>query len=380
VPALDVAAARIRVLTIDISGNKASQVSNAFAIDSTAPVVTLQPVEQFLPAGGTTVIRWDATDATIGQVSDPITLEYSLGGAWMPINGGAYSKANDGVETFKVPSVDTFSLKVRVRASDATGKATTITSSALAAGVAGYVVDAKGTVVRFGSAEARTNETRLDRKDQVAGIALAPSGRTGYVLGEGGSLYPFSIGLAAKPRARKVIAGLPPARALVLTGTSKGYVLDAIGRVTAFGGAPAAKPSKTLRCDCARAIVLAGTGGYVLTSKGNLLPFGIGKAKAPSKLVRRDLFGRHIARDVALNANGRSGYVLTSKGKLVAFGRAPRLASSGVRSLADAQALVRVTDTGGYWVDGTGVLHRYGSGIGDPTRTKLRDARGASIS
>jgi hypothetical protein len=386
VPAVEAAQAVVRALTVDAHGNKAYDASDAFAIDSAAPVVHVTAPaagSPFVAPGATTTVRWTATDASIDRVADPMTIEFSTdsGKTWAPIDGGTYSHANDGEEDWTVPAGKGFDTYVRVKASDASSHSTTVASSKLARGVSGYVADRSGHLYGFGTAPV-AHASRVTSGDWVRGIATRADGTGGYVLGSTGLLYPFSAGTAATPATPGAYnMRTDRARGVVLYSNTSGYTMDAYGRVYRFGGAPAPKTSATLRGPDARGIVLLPNhrGGYVMDRNGRLYPFALGSNRMPSRPSTTALRG--TAAGLTLRANGTSGWVLDATGRMYRFGGAPTMSNTGTSRSAYAKSILAVTDDGGYWLDGRGVLHRFGAALGAPSTATLASntARGASM-
>lgn len=383
VPAIDAAAVHVRATVVDSAGNPASDESGTtLSIDSSAPVVTItSPSRDFPFVGGETTVRWSATDASIDRVPEPITIEFSSDGGltWQAINGGTYSGANDGRESWQAPGGRGFDTLVRITALDATGKTAAETTSRLATGVRGYVAGGNGEVHAFGSAPGDVAEGRTGGKDWVRGMALRPGGATGYVLSKSGKLYPFSAGGAVAPEApgTRALRGL--ARGVAMRGSKGGYVVDAYGRVWDFGKAPRADESATWKGkDLARGIAVLGdrSGGYVLDAYGRLHPFAAGAILMPGDIQPEKLFAKRKAVGFVLRSDERSGWVLKRNGRLVPFGGAPAVqAADG----GTAIGLVRVTDGGGYWLDHEGVLHPWGSAFGDPTVTRIRGGSARAV-
>ncbi|HEX9775522.1 MAG TPA: hypothetical protein VGB83_08070 [Actinomycetota bacterium] len=386
-PSDDTSGARLRATTVDANGNKGYGASDPFTIDSSPPVLALtapRTSDRFLPAGEEFEITWTVSDASIGQVAEPMTIEYSLdkGKNWFPINDGAYDKADDGAEDWTVPPGRGFGMFVRVTAVDATGASTVKKSVQLARGVAGYVAQSTGTLHAFGSADGSVDE-RVRSTHWLFGVAINDAGTKGYTMDARGNVFPFSVGGASKPPSQsKLNLKWGWARDVVMRTDSSGYVLDKKGGIHRFGGAPKAKPSKTWgSCGCAVALALLdnGKGGYVLATNGKLYPFKVGGNAMPKSIAKQAFVSKGDVRDFVLNGNEKSGYVLRATGKMIPFGGASGVKAYGTGSSRDAQALLRVTNTGGYWVDHRGKLYRYGVAVGDPTGTVLaaRTARGA---
>ena len=378
VPAIDAANALIRVATVDTNGNKGYDATpQSFSIDTHAPVVKITAPSVAKPfVAGAFTVRWSATDASIARASNPISIQYSTdnGVHWSEINGGTYSHANDGAETWNVPGGGSFTTKVRVIARDAVARTTTLASARLARGVAGYVADKYGPLYAFGAASTSINRTALGSGESVRGIALRRSHTAGYVLGSKGLVHPFAVGSTAMPATPSAHnLGKDLARGIVLRTDTSGYVLDAYGRAWAFGGAPSAHMSTAwIGTDRARGIVMLanGRGGYVLDSYGRLYPFSVGSYAKPAAIATTP-FSTARAVSLVLRSDGRSGWILDKAGHLSAFGGAPARTSAGVASTANAKSLILVTSDGGYWTDGRGTFHVWGSAFGNPTRTTL---------
>jgi hypothetical protein len=111
---------RVRITATDRVGHSASAESGDFAIDATAPVVSLTAPTggQLLRGGDTFTITWSASDNHFGPT--PIALAYSLDG------GATYTDIvtateNDGQFVWAVPAVDSDQVRVRVTATDLVG-------------------------------------------------------------------------------------------------------------------------------------------------------------------------------------------------------------------------------------------------------------------
>lgn len=381
VPAIDVGKARVRAVSVDAAGNKAYAASTAFAVDSSAPVVTItapSAADPFVPAGGTYTITWGVADASVDRVAEPMKIEYSPDGkSWSEINGGSYSKADDGSEEWSTPSGTSLRGYVRVTALDAVGRSARKVSSKLIRGVSGYVADT-ARLVAFGAASGDIQGPSIGG-DSIRGLALRKGGKAGYVVASKGGVYPFAVGdepLPAKPAARGL--GADRARGIVLRTATTGYTLDMFGRVFPFGGAPSVRTSKVWAGkDYARDIVMLPDlrGGYVLDAFGRLYPFAVGNYAMPKAISAPKMSSRVRAVAIVLRSNGRSGWVLSNYGIMYPFGGASTRANSWSYSKADAKALLMVEDGSGYWVDGRGRLHSWGYAFGDPTRTVLSTGR-----
>jgi hypothetical protein len=347
-------------------------------VETTGPAPSSQP---FVASDKATTVTWQADDNG-SLADDPITIEYSEDGGtnWAEINGGNYSHSNDGAEAWRVPKGSSFQTMIRVTVTAASGNSRSDVAGPFVQGVSGYVVDGRGNVLPYGSADARTRESHTMRNDVMRGIAVRPDRTGGYVVQMDGSVWPFATGSAAMPKAPKYtkLSG-DLARGLVLRNATSGYVLDAYGRLYPFGGAPAAHPSKTWvgKKYAAGIEMLPGArGGYVLDVNGHLYPFSVGSYKMPAAIRTPALRG--TATGFGLR-DAKSGWILATDGTLKPFGGAPARASSGTGSKAGAAHLIVVTSDGGYWVDRAGRLHTWGSAWGNPTRTTSSSrVRGAS--
>ncbi len=384
-PAIDVTDVKVRVVTVDTNGNKAyGLMAESFAIDSSAPVVAVTaPASSnpFVPAGGDYTIRWSVTDASVNRATDPITIQYSsnLGSSWSTINGGDYSKANDGAEVWHVPTGASFTTLVRVIATDAVNLSGTGVSTKVARGVNGFTVERGGRVYAFGTASNTTSESRTSSSDFVRGIAVRSTGGAGYVLSSDGRLYPFSSGSFAKPSTPSSTRfSSDRARGLVLRTDSSGYVLSKEGKLYRFGGAPSVRLSKSWTSDDARAVVMRSDnlGGYVLDKYGRLHPFAVGSNSMPRSIQSSTLSSGGAARSVILRSNNTSGWILMSDGSIRGFGGAASPATTGRSSSANARSLVAVTSDGGYWMDGRGVMRAWGTAFGNPTRQTFSSGYG----
>lgn len=381
IPTVDTETAAVRVTSLDRAGNRTTSTSEAFAIDSSAPVVAVTAPTSGSPfLGSRETITWEVTDASVSQVAEPMVIEFSTDGGttWAPINGGAYSKVDDGAESWTTPAGRSFDVQVRVLATDAFDRVGSASSGRLATGVRGFVADRGGAVYGFGSASTNVRETVTSSSDVIRGLAVRSNGVSGYTLSSNGLVYPFAeagAALPSRPAATRLSGDL--ARAITLRTDTSGYVVDAYGRVYAFGGASKATASRTwVRSDLARGIVVNADkrGGYVLDATGKLHPFRIGSYAMPPQIQTKVISSKRAV-SVVLTAGGRSGYVLENTGRIIAFGGAPAVANAGTSSTAGARSLVAVTATGGYWMDGRGVLHAYGTAIGAPANTTLGAGR-----
>ncbi len=173
-----------------------------------------------------------------------------------------------------------------------------------------------------------------------------------------------------------------------------GYVLDGLGGLHPFNGAPALAGPRPWPGDSARTLLLSfdGQSGYVGDSDGNVVPFGRaptvqvaafgggsagGSALANDGVsgvivstpgVRRTFRSAHVARTL-LPRDATSGYVLFGDGSLKAFGGAP--AATGTPSWPTfdiARGAVLLPDgVSGYILDGYGPLHPFSGAAAAPS-------------
>lgn len=134
-PAIEATNVRLRATSRDANGNLGPTIASArFTIDSLAPVIKRFTVPTgVLPAGKKVSVRWLVRDASIQLASAPILLQESLDGGrtWRAINGGSFSKANDGVEQLKVPAGASSVYRLRLTATDGVGRKTITTTKTL---------------------------------------------------------------------------------------------------------------------------------------------------------------------------------------------------------------------------------------------------------
>lgn len=112
---------KVRIKAMDLAGNAGtSSGSPTFAIDSTAPNVSLTSLTggQLLRGGSTVAITWTATDDQLA--TNPISIDYSSnsGTTWTSVASGL---ANTGTYNWTVPSVDGSNFRIRVTALDDVG-------------------------------------------------------------------------------------------------------------------------------------------------------------------------------------------------------------------------------------------------------------------
>lgn len=122
-PALNAREVQVRATARDAAGNLAPVAADGLlTIDSKAPAVSkFRLMASRLVRGKRIGVRWTARDLTFD--STPIVLQESLNGGrnWRNVNGGRYSKANDGYESVKLPAKRLRSYRVRIVASDSVG-------------------------------------------------------------------------------------------------------------------------------------------------------------------------------------------------------------------------------------------------------------------
>ena len=120
VPEVETTTVQVRITATDRVGHSASAESGDFAIDATAPFVSLTAPTggELLRGGDTFTITWSASDNHFGPT--PIALAYSTAG------GTTYTDIvtateNDGQFVWAVPAVDSDQVRVRVTATDLVG-------------------------------------------------------------------------------------------------------------------------------------------------------------------------------------------------------------------------------------------------------------------
>lgn len=116
------------VFAKDTLGNISPSSSVSMILDQTIPSVSLTSLNtaQVLKGGTTTAITWSASDTNLGAT--PIALDYSSnsGTNWTSIATGL---ANSGSYTWTIPSLNSTTFKVRVRATDTATNTNTAVSS-----------------------------------------------------------------------------------------------------------------------------------------------------------------------------------------------------------------------------------------------------------
>jgi hypothetical protein len=197
---------------------------------------------------------------------------------------------------------------------------------ALAPRGGGWVLDAWGGIHPFGGAPRLAAPAYWPGRDRARSLAVHGDGRSGYVLDDRGTLHPFG------GAARVATPLLPPGTALrvVLFRWSRpdrpaGYVLDVFGKLVRFGAAPAVRDGPSWTWPVARDVALdpEGRGGYVLDAHGGIHPFG----GAPRLEASVTWPGRDLARALVLIADGDprrpQGYVVDAHGRFHPAGGAP---------------------------------------------------------
>jgi hypothetical protein len=102
----------------------------------------------------------------------------------------------------------------------------------------------------------------------------------------------------------------------------KGYAVDAVGRLVAFGGAPDRLPGRVwdgVGIMRRIAVLRDGSGGYVMDCWGGVFPFG----DAPRLRCHGLWPGADVARDLALSRDDRWGFLLDADGGLHRLGLGP---------------------------------------------------------
>lgn len=244
----------------------------------------------------------------------------------------------------------------------------------------------------------------------------AAAGRPKLLVAAGdGALYPAG----GQPRVWPP-AGWPGADGMVRDVATRadgsGYVLDAYGRVLAFGGAPPAAGAPSFPVPVARDLVLGpdGRSGYVLDGYGGIHPFG-GAPRLPAGPywwgwdIARSLLpvpggaylldgyggvhrigsppdpgpspywpGWDIARRLVARPGAPGAYVLDGYGGLHPIAGAPRLPDVPYYGRDRARDLVLVSDGSGYALDDAGMIRRFGDAPA-VTRGRVTFGRAPSI-
>jgi peptidoglycan/xylan/chitin deacetylase (PgdA/CDA1 family) len=199
-----------------------------------------------------------------------------------------------------------------------------------------------------------------DSATKAGTLAALPRVITG-LRAKGLSIVPLCLG----------VAPIVPTRDVALRDDSSGYLLDAHGTLSAFGGAPD-RTGPSFAGDLGRRVALRrdGTSGYVLDAYGGLHSFG----GAPAATGSAYWPGWDIARGLTLRADGTSGYVLDGFGGLHAFGGAPAATGSAYWPGWDIARDVRLRadGAGGYVLDGFGALHAFGGATPPPGNVPYR--------
>jgi spore germination protein YaaH len=249
-----------------------------------------------------------------------------------------------------------------------------------------YAVDGYG-VLHPGASPPLPTSATWPGWNIARGLAMTPSGQTGYVLDGFGGVHPF--GGAPGMAASVYWPGWDIARGIAVSRDGQGvYVLDGFGGVHPYGSTPGVAAGTYWRgWDIARGIALdacdpAGHSGWVLDGWGGVHPFG----GAPGVTTSVYWPGWDIARAIASTCtNGQpGGYVLDGWGGIHPFGAALGVAPGTYWKGWDiARGLVALPGGGGYVVDGWGGFHPFGGapGVDSPTYTPRQDiVKGASAS
>ncbi|MBI4268188.1 MAG: PGF-pre-PGF domain-containing protein, partial [Chloroflexi bacterium] len=122
------------VRAVDGAGNKGSVVSLSFTIDTIPPTIKATTLtspngDETWAGGSTKSITWTASDITDTNLeTNPLTLEYTTDGTtWVSIATGS---ANNGSYNWRVPSINSSAVKVRIAAQDRVGLKATDQSNA----------------------------------------------------------------------------------------------------------------------------------------------------------------------------------------------------------------------------------------------------------
>ena len=194
-------------------------------------------------------------------------------------------------------------------------------------------------------------------------LAANPAGSGGWVLDAYGGLSPF--GGAPELAVSAYWRGWDVARAVAVDHRGRsGYVLDASGGLHPVGDAVPVRPSgwwsgQDVAVDV---VLLPGStarepAGYVLDAFGGLHAFG----GAPARRGSAYWPGARLARAIAANPDGAGGWVLDAAGAIHAFGGAPEVTGAPYWAGRDlARDLAPLTATSGYVLDELGTVHPYG--------------------
>lgn len=129
-PLIDSGQCLIRINVTDEAFHTNSYISNQFTLDTFPPSCSFDSIMAgvTITSGDTFIIRWTAND-TASSIT--VRIEYTLDEIhWYDINAGDYSNANDGAESWAVPTVTTDSdlCLLRITVTDGAGHTTQILS------------------------------------------------------------------------------------------------------------------------------------------------------------------------------------------------------------------------------------------------------------
>jgi hypothetical protein len=135
IPTIDSQTVQVRIRADDLAENSSNDVSdNQFTIDSTPPTVpsttlTAPNGAEAWKQGTSQNITWNNAAITdnFGLATNPITLEYTTSTVWNLISS---NEANDGSFSWTIPSIDSNTVIVRIRAQDAAGNSAQDSSDA----------------------------------------------------------------------------------------------------------------------------------------------------------------------------------------------------------------------------------------------------------
>jgi len=323
-------------------GNEAVTVTwRAPALDGGSPITSYKVAST---TGGATATVGNLTSATIGGLSSPAALSFTVTAA--NANGSGLASASSG-SVAPYPVLQLFTLE----------------------GYGGVHPDA---------ATASQPVTGYWPGWKIArSAALLSDGSGGYVLDGFGGVHPF--GQAGTVSVTGYWSGWDIARDIVLlpgttSGHGQGYVLEGFGGMHPFGGAPAVRLSAYWGWDIAQRVVMFsdGSGGYVMDGYGGLHPFAVGSSPMPPAITNAAYWGGwRIARDVALlpgsTTSSVAGVTLDGWGGVHAFGNAgPITGLTGFWNNWDIARSVQfapnstVLNPQGWVLEGFGGIHPFG--------------------
>jgi large repetitive protein len=185
---------QLRMTVRDTAGNTNSATSDVFSIDKTGPTVPSNTItapngNSILKGGTATNITWNAggiTDAG-GLATNPIKLEYSLdnGTSWNTI---AAVTANDGSESWTVPTANVSTALVRLTATDSAGNTSTDVSDAT------FVIDSTAPSLSITYAGAGGLTPQNGRYVNNSGIDVSGAGADAYLANVSYTLQNLSSG------------------------------------------------------------------------------------------------------------------------------------------------------------------------------------------